>query len=197
MSAGDVIESVVKAAGTTDGVPIVNTWHFAMTPGSTPPDMTGLGASFNAVWQTVLLAVLTTEYAPIEVIHTCIAGPSVGAQFIDTSWAGLAGALGPPTAPYTQCLLLQRNGPNALRSNRGRLFLSCCQRAVFNDAGNIVTPPAGTGALEAAVTTNLTDTVPNFYVPSLFNRLTGLFTAIVSTSISQRAGSRRKRRFRL
>lgn len=194
-SPNTVIQSIIRAAGLTDGVPIVTTSHY-VAPAGIFVDLPSFANQFASIVWAGIQACTTTELSGIEIIHTVINGSGIHGQYIDGSIAGQTGALGGPTADYTQALIVRRYGPTNRRSDRGRIFLAPVQRSVFNDAGQAVTFPAAIGTLQSALISALIDGFGVVCLPCLWNKTTLVESIVITSSPSQRAGARKKRRFK-
>lgn len=193
---GDVIETVLTGVASTGNVTIVNTWHYAMDPGSGPPDLAGFSTNWQAVMLSPLLAILTVDYHCLKVIHTVISGTSTGVQFIDTSIVGFAGVLAGPSEDYAYAIVVRRGDGLAQKSGRGRIFAAPVQNGVFDQSGLMVAAPTNLGTVETAMLTTCVDTTFQLYRPVLFHP-PSLQTPVIVSGHSARAGIRRKRRIKL
>lgn len=195
MSTGDIIKTLVK--GIALGVDIYTTYHYAMGAGSPPPDLSSLAPSWAAICGGPLQDMLTSSYLGSEVVHTVVAGPNIGLQYIDATWSAAIGTLLPPDAPLTVCYVGQRRTGMATRSGRGRVFLSPIQRNVFDERGQYLVHPAGETAFLTSLITPLADGTPSAFLPCLYNQTTGASALLAIAERSLRAGSQRHRRERV
>jgi hypothetical protein len=194
---GDIIEMVAKGNTSIGPVPIANTFHFIMDPGSGPPDLAGMCANARATLLSLMLAIMSDQYGGSELKATVVAGPSIGAQFIDPAWVGSPGGIAGSTSPVTSCIVVRRSDGLGGRTGKGRLFVSPIHTTVFDDSGLMVTPPAGLAALEAYMPVPLLDGTSQRYNPVTFHKTPPGVAFIMQGGHSERAGVQRNRRFRL
>jgi len=191
----NVLEIVLEGKGATDGVPIINTFYYAEVPSGTE-DLPSFAANWKLNFFADFKTMVTTEWEGVQAKYTFINGPLIGVQYIDFTIAGVTGTLGGPTADYSQAFMVRRSGPTNNRKDRGRLFIAPVQRAVFNDAGQLIAPPAALAAVLADVIAVIPDTPGNNYFPVLWSKALTIATPVVVAGYSQRAGIRKKRRFK-
>lgn len=192
--------SIWRVAGIglgSQGEAIVNTFHYGIT-GVEPTTLMAVDVAqtFQAIWETQIPLLFTSDYTEYGVTAACIKGPNNGKSVFIPYSAPTAGSLPLPSAPYQVAAIGRRYSTALGRHNRGRCFLSPLPATAFDVNGQF-TPPAGwvlAWQLIAQVT-------PAFggvgYDSILYDTVNKTGALVTTSSYSALAGTMRRRRVRL
>lgn len=199
MAFGDVTEVRLEFKGPS-GEQLVNVRHYnESTAGDfTLPSLITFAGQCSTNLANNALTLMPATVQGVKVTCTVLTGGAAGLQYVDPTISGVTGSSAGTQGSIERAIVYSLRSILAGRSERGRLYQAMPCRESFTTEG-VYVPTNPDNVAQAAYATQLSQPLDGKalgdMIPSIYHRIGGLATTVVTCRISPGVGIQRRRRF--